>query len=111
MGAKEQTTKEYDMAQWKEAVKQPVIGCVILGGIYYKWGSNMPLVLQMLMTPMQLYEAPLTQIHLLGRAKTRPFPTPNPFGLPETPQPAAAKVEDKEETKDKEQEKDTKKTK
>merc|ERR1712032_1253533 len=78
--AKEQTTKEYDMAQWKEAVKQPLIGCVILGGIYYKWGSIMPIVLQMLMTPMTLYEAPLTQIHLLGKQKTRPFVVASPFG-------------------------------
>lgn len=100
--AGEQTAKEYDMAQWKEAVKQPVIGCVILGGIYYKWGSIMPLVMQVLMTPMQLYEAPLTQIHLFGKKKSRPFPTPNPFGLPSAPaepEPEAAAtsapVEDK----------------
>lgn len=100
--ATEKTTKEYDMAQLKEAVKQPVIGCVILCGIYYKWGSLMPLVLQMLMTPMQLYEAPLTQIHLLGKKKPRPFPVPNPFGLPSAPaaEPEAAPVEDKAEKKD-----------
>merc|ERR1719399_1952908 len=59
--AKEQTTKEYDMEKLKEAVKQPLMGFVILGGIYYKWGHLMPLILQILMTPMQLYEAPLTQ--------------------------------------------------
>merc|ERR1712167_70797 len=52
--AKEQTAKEYDMDQLKEAVKQPLIGFLILGGIYYKWGSLFPLVMQMLMTPMQL---------------------------------------------------------
>jgi len=80
--ATEQTTKEYDMAKIKEAVKQPLIGFVILGGIYYKWGSVMPLVMQMLMTPMQLYEAPLTQIHLLGKTVKRPFVVPSMFGLP-----------------------------
>merc|ERR1712205_5927 len=71
--AKEQTAKEYDMEKLKEAVKQPVIGFLILGGIYYKWGSLMPLVLQVLMTPMTLYEAPLTQIHLVGKKVPRPF--------------------------------------
>merc|ERR1712113_1194707 len=96
--AKEQTPKEYDLDKWKEAIKQPLIGFVILGGIYYKWGSLMPLVLQILMTPMQLYEAPLTQIHLLGKQKTRPFPTPNPFGLPSAPAPEATAVaEEKQE--------------
>lgn len=87
--AKEQTPKEYDMEKWKEAIKQPVISCLISGGIYYKWGSLLPLVMQALMVPLQLYEAPLTQIHLLGKAKTRPFPTPSMFGLPQAPEPQA----------------------
>lgn len=87
--ATEQTTKEYDMAKIKEAVKQPLIGFVILGGIYYKWGSVMPLVMQMLMTPMQLYEAPLTQIHLLGKTVKRPFVVPSMFGLPAAPEAEA----------------------
>merc|ERR1711924_513902 len=79
--AKEQTAKEYDMEKWKEAMKQPAIGFVICGGIYYKWRTLYPLALQLLMTPMQLYEAPLTQIHLLGKEKSRPFPAPSMFGL------------------------------
>jgi len=102
--AKEQTTKEYDMEKLKEAVKQPLMGFVILGGIYYKWGSVMPLVMQVLMTPMQLYESPLFQIHLLGKHKVRPFPTPSMFGLPEAPAAPAAAVEapvDKKEKKTK----------
>lgn len=89
----EQTPKEYDMDQLKEAVKQPLIGFVVIMGIYYKWGSLLPLVMQMLMTPMHLYEAPLAQIHLLGKTKTRPFPAPNPFGLPAAA-PPAEEVED-----------------
>jgi len=101
--AKEQTTKEYDMEKLKEAVKQPLMGFVILGGVYYKWGSVMPLVMQMLMTPMQLYEAPLTQIHLLGKELKRPFPVPSMFGLPAAPEPEAEEtvpaVEEKKESK------------
>jgi len=78
--AKEQTAKEYDMEKFKEALKQPVMGAVIMGGIYYKWGSLLPLVMQVLMTPMQFYESPLFQIHLLGKKMDRPFPVPpGPF--------------------------------
>eukprot|EP00928_Gymnodinium_smaydae_P072527 TRINITY_DN55878_c0_g1_i1.p1 TRINITY_DN55878_c0_g1~~TRINITY_DN55878_c0_g1_i1.p1 ORF type:complete len:218 (+),score=83.06 TRINITY_DN55878_c0_g1_i1:199-852(+) len=99
--AKEQTAKEYDSEKLKEAVKQPLIGFVILGGIYYKWGSVFPLVMQMLMTPLQLYEAPLTQIHLLGKELKRPFPAPSMFGMPSAPEPAEeeedAAVENKKE--------------
>lgn len=91
--AKEQTTKEYDMDKLKEAVKQPLIGFVILGGIYYKWGSLLPLVMQVLMTPLQLYEAPLTQIHLLGKKVNRPFAVPSMFGLPSAPEAPAEAVE------------------
>merc|ERR1711879_325826 len=83
--AKEQTSKEYDMEKLMEAVKQPVMGFLILGGIYYKWGSLFPLVMQILMTPLQLYEAPLTKIHLLGKPQKRPFPVPSMFGLPAAP--------------------------
>merc|ERR1712113_217046 len=95
--SREMTRKEYDADKLKEAVKQPLIGFAILGFIYYKWGSLMPLVMQVLMTPMQLYEAPLTQIHIMGRQKTRPFPAPNPFGMPSAPEPAAEVVETKKD--------------
>lgn len=87
--AKEQTSKEYDLEQLNQALKQPLIGFVIVGGIYYKWGSLLPLAMQVMMTPMQLYESPLFQIHMMGKEKKRPFPTPNPFGLPAAPETAA----------------------
>lgn len=106
-----QTHKEYDLAQWKEAVKQPLIGFVILGGIYYKWGSLMPLVMQLLMTPMTVYEAPLTQIHILGKEKTRPFPKPNPFGMPSAPEPPAEAIEEEEDEVEEESSVDVKKDK
>lgn len=89
--ATQQTAKEYDMAKLKEAVKQPLMGFLILGGIYYKWRSLMPLVMQVLMTPMKIYEDPLTQIHLMGKEMQRPFPAPpGMFGMPSAPAPEAA---------------------
>merc|ERR1719221_2465030 len=75
--ASEKTAQEYDREKWAEQLKQSLIGRVVLGGIYYKWGYLMPLVLQILMTPMQLYESPLFRIHILTRTVARPFPAPN----------------------------------
>merc|ERR1719221_2487876 len=82
---KMQTPKEYDMTAWGEQLKQAVMGAVILGGVYYKWRYVMPLVLQVFMTPIKLYESPLFQMHMMGKSQARPFPAPNPFGFPTTP--------------------------
>merc|ERR1712194_788002 len=77
--AKEQTPKEYDMDKFYEQAKQAVMGFCILGGVYYKWQYLMPLVLQVLMTPMQLFESPLFQLHILKKTDvTRPFPIRTP---------------------------------
>jgi len=95
--AMEQTAKDYDMSKWKEAMKQAVMSCVITFGIYLKWQYVMPLVLQVLMTPLQLYESPLFECHVLGKNVARPFPQPNPFGLPSAPTPVAEEVVDKKE--------------
>jgi hypothetical protein len=86
--ASEMTVKEYDIEKFKEAIKQAVMQTVILGGIYYKWRYTTPLILQSVMTPLKLYESELVKIHALGRTDVkRPFPVPNPFGLPSTPEP------------------------
>lgn len=97
--ATEQTPKEYDMSKWNEQFKQAGMGAVILGGVYCKWGYLMPLVLQVLMTPCQLYESPLFQIHVSGKSVTRPFATPSPFGLPTAPAAPAAEAPAAEDKK------------
>lgn len=86
--ATEQTPKEYDSTKLLAQAKQIGMGAVILGGVYYKWQYLFPLVLQMLTTPLQLVESPLFRIHVLGRDVERPFPEPNPLGLPMPPEPA-----------------------
>mmetsp|Transcript_95442 Transcript_95442/g.169455 ORF Transcript_95442/g.169455 Transcript_95442/m.169455 type:complete len:214 (-) Transcript_95442:94-735(-) len=99
--ATEQTPKEYDESKLMAHAKQTVIGAVVLAGIYYKWGYLFPLCMQIVMTPMQLAEHPLFQIHMLGSETTkRPFPEPNPFGLPQAPEPPSE--EEKKEDKKKE---------
>eukprot|EP00932_Pfiesteria_piscicida_P001012 SRR837773.10988.p2 GENE.SRR837773.10988~~SRR837773.10988.p2 ORF type:complete len:187 (+),score=101.17 SRR837773.10988:39-563(+) len=90
-----QTTKEYDMGKLREQAKQAIMGFVILGGVYYKWEYLMPLVLQIVMTPLQLFESPLFQLHIMGKDEKRPFPAPNPFGLPSAPEAPSAAVADK----------------
>merc|ERR1719272_2300206 len=50
--------------------------------------------MQVIMTPLQLYEAPLTQIHVLGKSVSRPFPVPSMFGLPSTPEAPDADKKD-----------------
>jgi len=90
----EQSTKDYDKGKFGEQLKQAVMGFCILGGIYYKWQYLMPLVLQIIMTPLQLYESPLVKLHLMGKLDVRrPFPAPNPFGLPSAPEAPAPAVE------------------
>jgi len=102
----EQSTQEYDQGKMGEQLKQAVMGFFILGGIYYKWQYLMPLVLQIIMTPLQLYESPLFKIHMLGRTDVkRPFPAPNPFGLPQAPEAPAPAVEEKKEEKKKDEKK------
>jgi len=109
--SKECTPKEYDMTKLQEQAKQALMSFCILGGVYYKWGYLLPLVLQIFMTPMQLYESPLFQIHILGKTVTRPFATPNPFGLPEAPPAAAEAVVDEPAKADKKEVKDAKEPK
>ena len=85
--AREMTVKQYDLEQFSQFRTQQLMGSVIMGLVYYKWQSLMPLVLQLLLTPINLYEHQLFQIYVMNQEIQRPFPKPNPFGMPE---PAAA---------------------
>lgn len=94
-----QSAKEYDVTTWMEGVKQSIVVSVVAGGIYYSCGHISILVLQFLMTPLQLYEGPLFQIHILKKHIDRPFVTQNPFGWSGPPKPAAEEVEEGGEKK------------
>jgi len=103
--ATEQTPKEHDNAKLMAQGKQVIMGAVILGGIYYKWQTLFPLVMQLVMTPMQMIESPLFKIYILGKSVPRPFAEPNPFGLPSTPEaPVEDKKDEKKEVKDEDKE-------
>mmetsp|Transcript_61713 Transcript_61713/g.135184 ORF Transcript_61713/g.135184 Transcript_61713/m.135184 type:complete len:194 (+) Transcript_61713:52-633(+) len=104
--AVEQTTKEYDESKWGEQMQQHIIGCIVLTFIHVHWGHVTPLAFQAVMAPIQLMEAPLVKIHLLGKpadgSLKRPFPPPSlfpgmpqDFGLPQEQSTSPAKDKDK----------------
>eukprot|EP00933_Yihiella_yeosuensis_P017771 TRINITY_DN14790_c1_g1_i1.p2 TRINITY_DN14790_c1_g1~~TRINITY_DN14790_c1_g1_i1.p2 ORF type:complete len:212 (-),score=58.98 TRINITY_DN14790_c1_g1_i1:173-808(-) len=98
--ALEQTPKEYDRTKFQAQLKQVLMGVVILTGIYYKWQYLFPLVMQVVMSPMQIVESPLFKMHVFGWEQQRPFPEPNPFGLPAAPEaPAEGEGEKKDDEK------------
>eukprot|EP00438_Fugacium_kawagutii_P015053 Skav217576 [mRNA] locus=scaffold129:162818:170916:- [translate_table: standard] len=110
--AVEQTTKEYDESKWGEQMQQHVIGFLVLTFIHVHWGHIMPLAFQAVMAPIQLLEAPLAKIHVLGKpahgSLKRPFPPPSFLGLPQAPPAPASKDKDKSDKSKKEKTKKSK---
>lgn len=79
--AKTVTVAEYDAQQVWEEVKKIGMGLGILCCIHCYWGVMMPLILQSVMVPLQMVQAPLFEIYLLGKKDVeRPFrAAPSPF--------------------------------
>jgi hypothetical protein len=74
------TYEEYDLSKIKEALQQAVIGCLIIGFLHYKWGYGIPLVIQCVTVPMNLYKSDLIKAHIMDKKVTRPFtPPPSPW--------------------------------
>jgi hypothetical protein len=80
------TYAQYDTKVLRTAVNQLAMQTLIVGGIHYYTGSVLPLIMSSCMGLVNLYEAPLMQIHLLGKdpvsdeALKRPFrPKKSPF--------------------------------
>lgn len=75
--ATECSVAEYDQGKIMDLVKQVCIGAAVCSGIHYKWEYAVPLVMQCIMTPMTVFESPVIQIHVLGKAAegdlSRPF--------------------------------------
>lgn len=84
--AEEQSAEEYDMSKFKEQCNQLGIGFIMICLMHFKWEYVLPLPIQCIMVPMNYFDAPLVKIYLRGQAAEgklkRPFPTPNPFGMP-----------------------------
>jgi hypothetical protein len=108
----EVTVQEHDFRSLKEKLQQVVIGSVFVYFVFYKWEKALPLLMQGCMTPCQLVESALFQVHVLGKPATdalaRPWKAPNPFDSllegakgGDAKAPAKSKSEKKEEKKKK----------
>eukprot|EP01027_Heterolobosea_sp_BB2_P020363 GEZU01029055.1.p2 GENE.GEZU01029055.1~~GEZU01029055.1.p2 ORF type:complete len:181 (-),score=62.09 GEZU01029055.1:34-576(-) len=101
----EMTIAEYDKDNALSLLKKTLVGVGISCFISYKWGVVTPLVIQSVMNPIALYDAPLFKILVLGREAVgplaRPFKEETPFGnLMQQQAEAPAPKEKKNKKKD-----------
>uniref|UniRef100_A0A7S3JS43 Inorganic phosphate transporter n=1 Tax=Aureoumbra lagunensis TaxID=44058 RepID=A0A7S3JS43_9STRA len=77
------TVGEYDAEEAFKKIKSLGFGMCVVAFIHLKWGSPMPLLLQSVMTPVNLSDDPLVKIHFFKAPATgklkRPFKVSNPF--------------------------------
>jgi len=89
--AQTMTHAQYDFKTLRTALFQQVMQCCIVGGIHYKWGTVMPLVMSVSMAILNIPSNPLVRLHLLKEDPTkleqkaaleitRPFKPKSPFG-------------------------------
>lgn len=80
----EKTIQEYDVSKLKEKLIQVVNGICVVAFLHYKWGYVLPLVIHMCMTPVHVWESPLTQIYVMEKKAQgdlgRPFSPPSARG-------------------------------
>eukprot|EP01130_Rhizamoeba_saxonica_P001947 TRINITY_DN11766_c0_g1_i1.p1 TRINITY_DN11766_c0_g1~~TRINITY_DN11766_c0_g1_i1.p1 ORF type:complete len:194 (-),score=57.52 TRINITY_DN11766_c0_g1_i1:60-641(-) len=81
-GEKEKITyEEHDAREFKKFLQKVGMPIVICIGIHYYAGIAIPLLIQAIMIPMNIYKSPLVKFYILGEHVTRPFPPPpSPFG-------------------------------
>lgn len=77
---------DYDAEQFTELFYKKVFMVVgIVMFVSFKWGHIVPLLLQCLHNPLQIYQSPLFKIYVLGEEArgelSRPWPQPDPFGF------------------------------
>eukprot|EP01127_Copromyxa_protea_P006126 TRINITY_DN1593_c0_g1_i2.p1 TRINITY_DN1593_c0_g1~~TRINITY_DN1593_c0_g1_i2.p1 ORF type:complete len:192 (-),score=63.36 TRINITY_DN1593_c0_g1_i2:66-641(-) len=107
------TTQEYDLGKVKEAFQQILMTSLMISGIHYKWGYGVPLIIQFVTVPLNLYKNDLIKVHFLGQDIARPFPVPqSPFAaLLEGGAAGGATPQEEERKRKKEEKKEQKKSK
>eukprot|EP00912_Choanoflagellata_sp_UC4_P001392 UC4_evm2s865 len=78
---KEVSTYEHDVSAWEKERTKIVMGLCVSGIIFYNYQIVLPLCIQSIMVPIQLWNSPLFQVGYFGKDIPRPFPAPDPFGL------------------------------
>ena len=77
--------KDYDLSKVNEKIKGVFMQGLIVGGIHYKWGSALPLVMSVTMALMDIPENQLVKIHLFKKTEAddkdlaRPWKAKSPF--------------------------------
>ena len=74
----------YDLEQVVAKQRALMMSLAFISFIHWKWGNAMPLAFQCISQPMNIWDEPMFQIHVLGRAAVdklqRPFKAaPNPL--------------------------------
>eukprot|EP00941_MAST-03F_sp_MAST-3F-sp1_P005572 g5572.t1 len=77
----EMTVYDYDVKMLRTALQGLAMQCLIVGGIHYKWGTTLPLLITSGMGLINAASAPLIQIHVfryaaVGPGLERPFKAP-----------------------------------
>lgn len=71
----EQTTEttyvDHEKAKAAEFIKQTLIGAAIASFVHFRMGVNQVLLIQAVMTPLNLYDNPLVQAYILGKREGR----------------------------------------
>jgi len=112
------TIAEYDDSKLWELINQQCVGALIVYGMYTYWGYFLPMIMQVVMAPMNLLDSPLGKVHLQAKAARgelgRPWPQPNPFGFlgqqsgPQTAKQLKQEAKKEEKKKGKEEKKKAK---
>lgn len=99
------TYRQHDEGQCKEKIKQIMMQGLIVGGIHWKWGTVLPLVMSVVMALVDLPENPIVRIYLRGHQDTedknlkRPFKAKTPFSGFQDAMEKAKKVQEAEDAK------------
>eukprot|EP01013_Petalomonas_cantuscygni_P005841 TRINITY_DN16635_c0_g1_i1.p1 TRINITY_DN16635_c0_g1~~TRINITY_DN16635_c0_g1_i1.p1 ORF type:complete len:237 (+),score=38.46 TRINITY_DN16635_c0_g1_i1:56-712(+) len=62
--------EEHDLEKVQEQVKKLAMGFVITGIVHYFWNFGPPLLIQAVMTPLQLYMSPMFKVLFMGQEAT-----------------------------------------
>ncbi|KAK9814806.1 hypothetical protein WJX72_011852 [[Myrmecia] bisecta] len=92
------TVAEYDAGEVRNQLIKVVMGTAIVGALYYYKGVLQALVIQAVMLPLNLFEAGIFKVHVLGEPAAgklaRPFKEDNPFAAFTEAQTAAKEKAD-----------------
>jgi len=74
------TVAEYDERELRKLRNQMLTRGALVLAVHWYWAATVPLVIQVVSTPLSLWKEPLVRLYLRGEALRRPFVAPaNPL--------------------------------